>query len=148
MKPLLLTFFLLFSIGAGAQTLVTVDSGSTDALGIGGNAQLGWAFAKGDVVTIEAKASKQLERMLIYRFPQEVIGRVKLTRKPKLTFTMPEEGVIICRFISDRDGTNNIAYTVTRIPASAAVQDYDTKVDWQVARDRNGGLVPKRVPGD
>src|SRR5437764_1435953 len=101
MRLLLLTAFASMSLGTQAQTLVTVDSASTTtAPGIGGTAQIGYAFAKGDVITIEAKAAKKLDRMLVYRFPEGVVGRAKLTKRPKLTFTMPEDGIIICRFVS------------------------------------------------
>jgi hypothetical protein len=148
MRFLFLISFLLFAQHGQAQTLVTVDSASTNTLGLGGSAQIGYAFAKGDVVTIEAKASKQLDRMMVYRFPQEVIGRVKLTKHPKLTFTMEQDGIVVCRFISDRDGSNNISYVVTRMPATAALQNYNTKVTWQPPSDHPGEVVPKRVEGD
>ncbi len=149
MKALLLSSLLLLTFGASAQKLVVVDSGATKtAPGIGGNTQLGYAFAKGDVITIDAKASKQLERLLVFRFPEEVLGRVKYTKKPKLTFTMPEDGIAVFRFISDRDGTNTVNYTVTRVPASAAVQNYNTKVEWQMPVDHAGTLIPKRASED
>jgi hypothetical protein len=148
MKVLLILPLLLFSVIAGAQTAILVEDSTTSALGIGGTAQIGYAFAKGDVVTIEAQASKQLDRMLAYRYPEEVIGRVKLTRKPKLTFTMQEDGIVIFRFVSDRDGTNKIVYKVTRTPASEAMQHYSTKVTWLAPTDRAGQLIPKRVEGD
>lgn len=146
MKILLLIAGLLCSLPVFATKEVTVETGTTTTSpGIGGSTQIGYAFAKGDIITIDARASKQLERMLGMVFPENVVGRVKFTKHPKLTFTMPEDGIVIFRFISDRDGTNKITYTVTRMPASDAVQDYDTKVDWQKPVDRAGTLVPKRA---
>jgi transcriptional regulator of nitric oxide reductase len=139
---------LLLSLASYGQTPIVVeDSTTTTVPGIGGNAQIGYAFAKGDVVTIDAKASKPLQRMMVYRFPEEVVGRVKFTKKPSLTFTMPEDGIIIFRFISDRDGTNIISYKVTRTPASEAVAHYNTRVNWQPSSGRSG-LIPVRVEGD
>ena len=77
------SLFLLLSFASYAQSQIVVeDSTTTTAPGIGGNAQIGYAFAKGDVVTIEAKATKQLQRMVVYRFPEEVVGRVKYTKTP------------------------------------------------------------------
>lgn len=151
MKAILVCSLLLISTAICAQTTVVVDSGvTTTAPGIGGTTQIGYAFAKGDVVTIDAKASKKLERMLVFRFPEAVLGRVKLTKSPKLTFTMPEEGIAVFRFISDRDGTNKISYTVTRMPASKELQDYNTKVDWKMPVDHAGTMIPQRaaVSGD
>ena len=146
MKTLLLISLLLVSLHATATKEVIVESGKvTTAPGIGGNAQIGYAFAKGDVVTIDAKASKQLERMLAFIFPEEVAGRAKFTRHAKLTFTMPKDGIAVFRFISDRGGTNTITYTVTRKPASDEVQDYNTKVEWQLPIDHISTTVPKRV---
>lgn len=148
MKLLFFLPLLLISVAAGAQTTVVVADSATTTLGIGGTTQIGYAFAKGDVVTIEAQASKQLDRMMVYRYPEEVLGRVKLSKKPSLTFTMAEDGIVIFRFVSDRDGTNKIAYKVTRTPASAALQNYQTKITWQPPTDRSGQLIPKRVEGD
>ena len=151
MKAIFVSSLLLLSTAACAQTPVVVAAdATTSTLGIGGSAQVGYAFAKGDVVTIEASASKKLERMLAFRFPEAVLGRVKLTKNPKLTFTMPEEGIAVFRFISDRDGTNKITYTVTRMPASKEVQDYNTKVDWKMPVDHAGTMIPERaaVSGD
>jgi hypothetical protein len=148
MKALFLIPLLLLSLAAGAQTPVIVEDSTTSTLGLGGSAQIGFAFAKGDVVTIEAHASKHLDRMMVYRYPEDVIGRVKLTKNPSFTFTMAEDGIVVCRFISDRDGTNNIRYKVTRTPATVAMQNYQTKITWQPPTDRSGQLIPKRVEGD
>ncbi len=148
MKAYFLCALLLSATAVNAQKMVTVDSGMvTTVPGIGGNAQIGYAFAKGDVVTIDAKASKLLERMMVFRFPEQVLGRVKYSKKAKFSFTMPEEGIAVFRFISDRDGTNKITYMVTRVPASAAVQEYDTKVDWKMPVDHAGTLIPQRAGG-
>jgi hypothetical protein len=58
---------------------------------------------------------------------------------------MPEDGIVIIGFISDRAGTNNINYTVKRLPASDAVQDYNTKVVWQAPPNGKGGRVAVRA---
>lgn len=146
MKHFLLIPLLLLSLQAAATKEVLVETAATTtAPGIGGSTQIGYAFAKGDVITIDAKASKQLDRMLAFVFPENVVGRVKFTKHPKLTFTMPEDGIVVFRFISDRDGTNIINYTVTRLPASDSVQDYDTKIEWQKPVDHAGTLIPKRA---
>jgi hypothetical protein len=146
MKALLLSFFLLTGGVACAQSVVVVDSGTVvTAVGIGGSAQLAYAFGKGDVVNIEAKASKQLASMVVSRHPQPILGRVKLTKQPKLSFTMEEEGIVVFRFISDRDGTTIINYTVTRMPADAELQEYNTKVTWKMGEGKSGQMVPERV---
>lgn len=44
---------------------------------------------------------------------------------------MAEDNIVVFRFISDRGGINTISYVVKRKPASAATQDYNTKVDWK-----------------
>ena len=142
----MLAALLSLSLNANAAKEVVVEtSTSTTSPGIGGSTQLGYAFAKGDVITIDAKASKQLERMLVFRFPEQVLGRIKFTKRPKLTFTMPDDGIVVFRFISDRDGTNTISYTVTRMPASDAVQDYNTKVNWQNPNDHASTQTPVRA---
>lgn len=146
MKTLLIIPFLLLSLHASARKLVVVETGTTTtAPGIGGTTQIAYAFAKGDVVTIDARAPKMVERMIAYVFPEKVVGRVKHSKHMKLTFTMPEEGIILFRFVSDRAGTNTIRYTVSRMPASDAVQNYNTKIEWEKPTDRLGTLVPKRV---
>ena len=61
---------------------------------------------------------------------------------------MPDDGIVVFRFISDRDGTTDIAYKVMRTPASESVQNYNTKVVWQQPNGRGSNLVPKRVEGD
>ncbi len=148
MKNFLFVPLLLLCLSASARKAVVVETGTTTTVpGIGGNAQIGYAFAKGDVVTIDAKASKQLERMLVFIFPEQTLGRSKFTKHPTLTFTMPQDGIVVIRFISDRDGVNTINYTVTRMPASDAVQNYDTKVEWQKPVDHAGTLIPKRAGG-
>lgn len=146
MKKLLLFPALLLSLTAAATKEVVVDSGTTITTpGIGGNTQIGYAFAKGDVITIDAQASKQLERMLVFMFPEQVLGRVKFTKHPKLSFTMPEDGTAVFRFISDRDGTNKITYMVKRMPASDSVQRYDTRLEWVEPMDRKGTRIPQRT---
>lgn len=134
------------SVSAFAASEVVVEKGSTRTTpGIGGNTQVGYAFAKGDVVTIDAHAEKKLERMIVYIFPEHVMGRKTYTKHAKYSFTMPEDGIVIFRFISDRAGTNTIQYTVTRMPGSDATQNYSTKVEWQKPTDFTGTLIPKRA---
>jgi hypothetical protein len=149
MKTLLLIPLLLISLHAAAAKEVIVEKGTTTtAPGIGGNAEIGYAFAKGDIVAIDAAASKQLQLLLAFVFPDNTVGRAKYTKHAKLTFTMPDDGIVIFRFISDRDGTNTINYTVTRMPASDTVQNYNTKVEWQKPADHAGAPIPKRVGGN
>lgn len=148
MKRLLLIPVILFSISAAAQKETVVESGTlTTAPGINGEAQTGFAFAKGDVITITANANKKLDRMLVLLHPDVAIGRAKHTKTPKYTFTMPKDGITVIRFISDRTGTTNINYTVSRVPASAEVQEYNTKVTWEPPAGAPGPLVPKRAGG-
>jgi hypothetical protein len=146
MKRLFFTAAMLLSISAFATSEVVVEKGSTRTTpGIGGNTQIGYAFAKGDIVTIDARSNRQLERMIVYIFPENVMGRKTYTRHARYSFTMPEDGVVVFRFISDRAGVNTIQYTVTRMPSSDETQNYSTKVEWQKPTDRTGTLVPKRV---
>lgn len=139
---------MLLSLNATARKLVVVERGHvTTAPGIGGYAQIGYAFAKGDVVTINGTSSKQLERMIIMVYPDVELGRDLATKAPHYTFTMPQAGIVVIRFISDRSGTNKINYTVTRMPASDRVQRYNTKVIWEKPKDGgpHGRLIPRRV---
>jgi hypothetical protein len=147
MKSLILFALLLFPFAGFAVTPVTVGSGKVKtAPGIGGYAQIGYAFAKGDRISITANADKKLDRMIVLLFPDVEIGRDKLTKDPSYTFTMPENGIVVFRFISDRPGTNDINYSVTRTPASNAVQNYDTRVVWlKPAAGTHGDLTPVRA---
>jgi hypothetical protein len=147
MKRLLLIPLLLVSLVAGATKEVLVESGKlTTAPGIGGDAQVGFAFAKGDKITISATASKVLDRMLVLMDPATELGRVRHSKNPGFTFTMPADGIVVFRFISDRDGTNNIGYTVRRMPASDAVQSYNTKVIWKnPPAGAKGNQIPVRA---
>ena len=53
MKAIFLIPLLLISLHGAATTLVIVEKGTaTTAPGVGGNAQIGYAFAKGDVIAI------------------------------------------------------------------------------------------------
>ena len=124
-----------------------VESGHlTTAPGIGGDAETGYAFTKGDVISITAKASKQLDRMLVLIYPDEEIGKDRATKSPKYTFTMPHDGIVVFRFLSDRGHTDKIDYTVTRIPASPDVQNYNTKVVWdKPPAGAHGRLIPRRA---
>ncbi len=146
MKRILFTAAMLLSISAFAASEVLVEKSSTrTTAGIGGNAQIGYAFAKGDVVTIDARSNKKLERMIVYIFPEQVLGRKTYTKHAKYTFTMPEDGIVIFRFISDRAGIATVDYSVTRMPASNETQNYSTKVEWQKPVDFSGTLIPKRA---
>ena len=147
MKSLLLFALLVFPFAAEAITPVTVGSGKvTTVPGIGGYAQIGYAFAKGDKITINATADKKLERMMVLLYPDYEIAHNNLTKSPSYTFTVPENGIVIFRFISDRDGTNSIRYSVTRIPASDDVQNYDTRVVWlKPPAGGHGELTPMRA---
>jgi hypothetical protein len=107
--------------------------------------QVGYAFAKGDVVSIDGRAQKKLDRMMVYRYPEAMIGKAKLTKRPRLTFTMQEDAIVIFRFISDRAGHNSVSYKITRVPASEATQHYDTRIKWEPPTERSGQLIPKRV---
>jgi hypothetical protein len=146
-KLCLIALLLLLANGISARKLVTVERGSvTTAPGIGGYAQIGYAFAKGDVVTVNGTAEKKLERMIVMIYPDVEIGRDLATKEPHYTFTMPREGIVVIRFISDRGGTNKVNYSVTRMPASDRVQRYNTRVVWEKpATGLHGRLVPRRA---
>ncbi|MBS1645393.1 MAG: hypothetical protein JST36_10180 [Bacteroidetes bacterium] len=132
MKEFLAFLLCLCAVTVTAQTEYTLDSGKVQTVrGLGGEVQVAYNFAKGDVVTIEAHASKQLERMLVFGMPSKIIARSKYTKHPQCSFTMAEDNIVIFRFISDRGGVNTISYVVKRKPASPATQDYNTKVDWK-----------------
>lgn len=147
MKAWLLLTILLSAQAVDARRLVTVAQGSTStAPGIGDYADIAYAFAKGDVITLDAKASKQLQRVMVTIYPDREIAHDLATKAPHLTITMPQAGIAVIRFISDRDGKNEIRYTVTRMPASDAVQRYNTKVAWQKPPGgRPGRLIPVRA---
>lgn len=117
---------------AGTGEVIKVDQSSvTTVQGVGGSAQIAYAFAKGDQVVIDGHAGKMLDRMMVISYPDQLLGRVKSIKKIHYTFTMPEDGVVIFEFISDRGGTNKIDYTITREPATAATANYTTKVTWK-----------------
>lgn len=146
MKRFLLIPLLLIGLNGGAQTQVVESGHLKTAPGIGGDAETGYAFAKGDVITINAKASKQLDRMLVLMYPEQEIGRDRSTKTPNYTFTVPRDGIVIFRFVSDRGHTNNIDYTITRVPASPAVARYNTKVIWEKpAEGLHHRLIPRRA---
>lgn len=146
-RTYLILILLLVSLNAAARKLVIAARGNvTTAPGIGGYAQIGYAFAKGDVITINGTSEKQLERMIVMIYPDEELGRDRATKAPHYTFTMPHAGIVVIRFISDRGGTNKINYSVTRMPGSDRVQRYNTKVIWDKPRDGpHGGLIPRRA---
>jgi hypothetical protein len=147
MKLLLLIPAMALCFSAQARRDVAVASGTTrTAPGIGGYAQIGYAFAKGDRVSINATAEKQLDRMIVMVYPEQELGRVRATKAPSYSFVMPKNGIVIFRFISDRGGTNDIRYNVHRMPASDAVQRYNTRVVWdKPTNGRHGELIPRRA---
>jgi hypothetical protein len=148
MKTLFLIPVLLLSLAANARKILVDKGVVTTTTGIGGYAQTGYAFAKGDVITVSANAEKHLQRMIVILHPNTEIGKQLDTKNPNYTFTMPEEGMVIIRFISDRAGTNDINYTVMRTPASPAVENYNTKVVWDKPEVLTPGyLVPRRAGG-
>lgn len=142
MRSLVVLLLCLFATNVFAQKEVTVDEGKIQTVrGLGGEVQMAFNFAKGDVVTIDAHASKQLERALIFAMPDKIIDRVKYSKKVQRSFTMTENNIVVFRFISDRGGVNTITYVVKRKPASAATQDYNTKTDWKTTSE-HGLAVP------
>ena len=147
MLRIICILMLVLPLHATARKLVTVGHGSvTTAPGIGGYAQIGYAFAKGDVVTIDATASKMLDRMIVLFYPDQELGRARATKTPHYSFTMPRAGIVVFRFISDRDGTNEIHYIVSRMPASNAAQGYNTKIIWdKPPAGMPGDLIPRRA---
>ena len=146
MKTLLLTASLLFSFAAGAQTRVAVADSTMTSLGLGGSAEIGFAFAKGDLVTMTANCSKKIQRVLAFLYPETQLARARETKSPSLSFTMVDDGIVIFQFVSDRAGHNKIHYRITRTPASAETQDYSTRIVWEPPTDRPGKPIPKRVP--
>ena len=137
---------ILVSVKSFAGDPIKVDQSSvTTTGGIGGYTDVAYAFAKGDKVTIDARASKPLERMLVTQYPNEVLGRVKSQKKINFSFTMPENGIVIFHFVSDRGGSNKVDYSIQREPASEATQQYNTKVEWQKPADLHGQQIPVQV---
>ncbi len=145
MKTLLLSLSLCLPLAAFAQTPVQVADSSITSLGLGGSAEVGYAFAKGDVITMTASCSKKIQRVMAYRYPENQLGRDRETKNPKLSFTMAEAGIVIFQFVSDRGGHNKIHYRITRTPASAETQHYSTRIVWEPPTDRPGKPIPKRV---
>jgi hypothetical protein len=143
---ILLLLLLFNAVVADGRRLVVVERGTTKtAPGIGGYAQIGYAFAKGDMITVDATAEKQLERMIVVIHPDQELGRDRATKNPHYRFTMPKSGIVVIRFISDRGGTNTIHYTVTRMPGSDRLQHYNTKVIWRKPPTLHGDLIPVRA---
>ena len=147
MKKLLFCASLLLAAGfARAAHPVTVDHGtSTTVAGVGGYSEIAYAFAAGDKITITGHASKMLDRMLVTLRPETVLGRVKESRNISLTFTVPQEGIVVIRFVSDRGGSNKVNYDIVREPANDALQNYETKINWVKPTDHIGELEPVRV---
>ena len=136
-------FALATSIGLRAQTVVGQGSTHTPR-GIGGYTDIAYAFAKGDVVTVKAHSNKVLAQVVATLFPEKVLTRVRGTKRPEVTFTMPEEGIVVIRFISDRNGKANIDYTVTRTPGPGGPAEYNTKVKWKEPVTTVDGRIPER----
>jgi hypothetical protein len=145
MKTLFLIASLLLSVAAGAQTPVVVADSSMSSLGLGGSAEVGFAFAKGDVVTMTAQCSKKIQRVLAFRYPETQLARARETKNPSMSFTMEDDGIVIFQFVSDRAGHNKIHYRITRKPASAETQDNSTRIVWEPPTDRPGKPIPKRA---
>lgn len=146
MKTFVFAVLLLAPFAAGAQSAVVVADSSISSLGLGGSAQVGFAFAKGDHITMTAQCSKKLQRVLALRYPEAQLARARETKHPALDFTMAEDGIVLFQFVSDRAGHNKIHYRIMRTPASAATQDYSTRIIWEPPTDRPGKPIPKRVP--
>jgi hypothetical protein len=147
MRTFLLSALLLLPLLAFAVRPATVGKGSvTTSPGIGGYADVGFAFAKGDRISLQASSEKKLQRVLVLLYPDRELTKAVATDNPAIHFTMPEEGIVVFRFISDRAGTNKVHYTVTRTPATAALSRYDTRVVWLKPADgAPGNLVPVRA---
>jgi hypothetical protein len=147
MKTLLLAAALLLPLSVFAIRPVSVGKGSvTTSPGIGGYADIGFAFAKGDVISLNAHGEKKLQRVVALLYPDRELMKTTGTEDPKLQFTMPEDGIIVFRFISDRSGTNKVKYSVSRSPGSASLRHYDTRVVWLKPADgAPGNLVPVRA---
>lgn len=145
MKVILWAALLLGSFAAGAQTPVVVSDSTIVSLGLGGSAEVGFAFAKGDVVELTAHCTKKIQRVLAFEYPEKQLARDRETKSPKLNFTMAEDAIVIFQFVSDRGGHNDIHYQISRKPASAATQDYGTRIIWEPPTDRPGKPIPKRV---
>lgn len=139
-------FALTTRLPSTAQTATLVDKGTVRTpRGIGGYKEISYAFAKGDIVTLNAQSNKLLGRVMVTLYPENVIERVKWARNTTTTFTVPEEGIVVIRFISDRSGVATINYTVTRTPGPGAPTNYNTKVNWEKPTGSVGNLVPKRA---
>lgn len=136
---------LLFSATSSrAQTVV--DQGTVHTTrGIGGYTEISYAFAQGDMVEMKANTNKVLQSVTAMLYPGNVLVRQKSVRQPVVKFTMPEEGFVTFRFVSDRGGVNTVDYTVTRTPAPDGPAQYNTKVNWQKPVSTVGGKVPKKA---
>ena len=148
MKSLFIATLLVLTtnLSSTAQTATLVDKGSIRTpRGIGGYKEISYAFAKGDIVTLNAQSNKLLGRIMVTLYPEKVIERVKWARNTTTTFTVPEEGFVVIRFISDRSGVATVNYTVTRTPGPGAPANYNTKVNWEKPTGSIGTLVPKRA---
>lgn len=129
MKALYIGLFMaLFATRAAAivRPVNVADSTISTVSGVGGSAEVTYSFAKGDKISLVASASKPMSQAMVLMPPQSVLVRAKDSRKVNQTFEMPQDGVVIIRFISDRGGVNHVHYSLVRLPASEAVQDYDT----------------------
>jgi len=110
--------------------------------GLGDYSEIAYAFAKGDKITLDASSSKRLDRVMVVMYPQTEITRIRAAKHMTREFIVPQNGVVIIRFVSDHGGTTNVNYTVTREPASDEVKDYNTHVTWEKPTDKPGPLVP------
>lgn len=117
-------FLVLLFIGtagfAQAQTSGNIVAQSTTETtgGLGGYTDIGYPFKRGDKVTIQATASKQLGLVRIANSRNQVLGRLKDLKKVEYTFVMPADDSVIFHFVSDRGGTNKINYTIFKEPGA------------------------------
>ena len=137
---------LMLSFQALAGEPVVLQRGLLETTnGIGDYVELGYALAAGDRIHIRAHASKELERVLVIVYPENVIGRVLLTKSVDTSFVVPEEGIVVIRFISNRQGRNRINYTISREAGSDATRSYNTDVVWEKPANGRGLRVPRRA---
>jgi hypothetical protein len=147
MKAIFSTLFLLLLtaiVYAGDTT--QVDSGHKKMkLGVGDFTDIAYSFAKGDKIILHANSSKRLDRTVFLLYPRIELATVKSVKIVDHELIMPEDGILVIRFISDRNGTTALDYTVSRIPASDEVKDYDTRILWRRPSNGIGFLTPERV---
>jgi hypothetical protein len=144
-RTILIATGLALFAAAGTHAQTIVDQGKTHTpRGVGGYTDIAYAFAQGDVVTLKARSSKMLARVVATLYPETPLARVRDTKRPELTLTVPQEGIVVFRFVSDRNGEAYIDYTVTRTPGPGGPAVYNTKVKWKEPIIEVGGRIPER----